>query len=53
MSKTCIVCGQADGSGEHVFPASPGGAQDQQGHLLLHARQRLFQLGGRDTVVGQ
>lgn len=25
MANTCIVCGQAAGSGEHVFPASLGG----------------------------
>lgn len=25
MSKTCIICGQVAGSGEHVFPAALGG----------------------------
>lgn len=31
MSKTCIVCGQAAGSGEHVFPASLGGRRTNKG----------------------
>ncbi|WP_339426587.1 hypothetical protein [Pseudomonas proteolytica] len=31
MSKTCIVCGQAAGSGEHVFPAALGGRRVNSG----------------------
>ncbi len=31
MAKTCIVCGQAAGSGEHVFPASLGGRRVNSG----------------------
>lgn len=31
MAKTCIVCGQAAGSGEHVFPAALGGRRVNSG----------------------
>lgn len=31
MAKTCIVCGQAAGSGEHVFPAALGGRRINTG----------------------
>ena len=31
MAKTCIVCGQAAGSGEHIFPASLGGRRVNSG----------------------
>lgn len=31
MAKTCIVCGKAAGSGEHVFPASLGGRRINSG----------------------
>jgi hypothetical protein len=31
MAKTCIVCGGAAGSGEHVFPASLGGRRVNRG----------------------
>jgi hypothetical protein len=31
MAKTCIVCGRAAGSGEHVFPAALGGRRTNSG----------------------
>lgn len=31
MAKTCIVCGNAAGSGEHVFPAALGGRRINKG----------------------
>lgn len=31
MAKTCIVCGTAAGSGEHVFPAALGGRRTNSG----------------------
>ncbi|WP_121495229.1 hypothetical protein [Pseudomonas aeruginosa] len=31
MARTCIVCGQAAGSGEHVFPAALGGRRVNSG----------------------
>ena len=31
MTKTCIICGLAAGSGEHIFPASLGGRRTNRG----------------------
>jgi hypothetical protein len=40
-SKTCIVCGEAAGSKEHVFPASMGGRRTNSG-IYCHAHDNGY-----------
>lgn len=55
MAKTCIICQQAAGSGEHVFPASFGGRRTNNGiycekHNNEFGRHVLALLAGLDIV---
>lgn len=55
MTKTCIICQQAAGSGEHVFPASFGGRRTNNGiycenHNNAFGRHVSALLAGLDIV---